>query len=219
MKANIRNRTLLCGHLFTNGGRVTHVATVPFPETVPSVGEGLGLRNTLTLDNMAASNHNCTITTVSNSGRFRNYGAVQHSSFSSGTLEHPVQATDTIEGLAIKYSVTVSSSETSTASYFDVVAFYVKYNWRDSLFVINHSISVIKAPMILRVPLEISQVLFSNGMVFYQDPYVHNPWPWHRHTWLITHNSTRNTWLRAFAQLYKKPDNQMPGCLLAIYNT
>ena len=60
---------------------------------------------------MAASNDDCTITGLSNSGRFKSYGSVRQSSLSSGTLEHPVQATDTIEGLAIKYSVTVSSSE------------------------------------------------------------------------------------------------------------
>ena len=63
---------------------------------------------------MAASNHNCTITTLSNSGRFKSYGAVRHSSFPSGTLEHLVQATDTIEGLAIKYSVTVSNRDVAT---------------------------------------------------------------------------------------------------------
>ena len=59
---------------------------------------------------MAASNHNCTITSLSNSGPFKSYGSVRKSPVISGTFEHPVQATDTIEGLAIKYSVTVRVS-------------------------------------------------------------------------------------------------------------
>lgn len=57
---------------------------------------------------MAASNHNCSITSLSNSGPFKSYGSVRKSQVTSGTFEHPVQSTDTIEGLAIKYSVTVS---------------------------------------------------------------------------------------------------------------
>ena len=57
---------------------------------------------------MAASGDDSTITTLSNSGCFKNYGSVQKTALTSGTLEHPVQATDTIEGIAIKYGVSVS---------------------------------------------------------------------------------------------------------------